>query len=117
MVYNDSLGAEREPHTPEAKGSLAKGEIPKALFDLGQIVVTQGAIGVLQRTDRHPVQLIARHVAGDWGDLPEQDVAENKLSLEQGFRIFSAYNIEDTKFYVITEWDRSVTTVLLPEEY
>ena len=84
---------------------------------MGQIVVTTGAVRVLQRLERHPVQLLARHVTGDWGTLPEEDIAENAFSLEHGYRLFSAYVIEDAKFYVITEWDRSVTTVLLPEEY
>jgi hypothetical protein len=61
--------------------------------------------------------LLARHVEGKWGDLDEHDVMENEQSVDQGYRIFSAYNIEDARFYVITEWDRSYTTVLLPEEY
>ncbi len=94
-----------------------KSEIPEALFDLGQMVVTPGAIEAAQNIRRHPIQLIARHVEGEWGDLPSEDIAENDFALQRGFRIFSAYNIENAKFYVITEWDRSVTTVLLPFEY
>ena len=101
--------AEREPGKPT--------EIPKALFELGQIVVTRGAADKTQDIQRHPVQLIARHVEGEWGNLPPEDIKENELSLAKGYRLFSAYNIEDARFYVITEWDRSATTVLLPQEY
>jgi len=64
------------------------------------------------------VKALCRHATGNWGVLCEEDVRENELSLEKGFRLFSAYHAEDgTKFYVITEADRSVTTVLLPEDY
>ena len=67
---------------------------------------------------RHPVQLIARHVQGDWDELPEEDIVENEFALQNNFRLFSAYIFEGgNKYYVITEWDRSVTAVLLPEEY
>jgi hypothetical protein len=59
-----------------------------------------------------------RHVSGDWGDLNESDRQENELSVREGFRILSAYRMSDgTRFWIITEADRSVTTVLLPEEY
>jgi hypothetical protein len=110
--------AEREPQSPEEINQPENEPIPKALFELGQIVVTPGAIEAAQEIGRHPVQFIARHAEGKWGDLPEEDVAENELSLERGYRLFSAYKFESGhKFYVITEWDRSVTTVLLPSEY
>lgn len=104
------------PSGPEA-GRLPEGEMPKALFEMGRIVITSGASASLDRLERHPVQLLTRHVTGDWGNLPEEDVKENQFSLEHGYRLFSAYVIDDAKFYVITEWDRTVTTVLLPEEY
>ncbi len=94
-----------------------KTEIPEALFDLGQIAITIGAAEEAQNIRRHPSQLIARHVEGEWGDLPPEDIEENDYALQRGTRIFSAYNIEGSKFYVITEWDRSVTTVLQPSEY
>ena len=90
---------------------------PEAKFEMGQIVITPGAIAGLSLVNRHPVQLLASHVVGEWGDLPEVDIEENERSLEHGFRLLSAYKIEDQRFYVITEWDRSTTTVLLPEEY
>ena len=107
---------EREPHADQEE-SPEKRPVPKILFEMGQVVVTSGASYELHRIERHPVQLLARHATGDWGRLPEQDIEENARSLKHGFRLFSAYNIEDSRFYVITEHDRSVTTILLPEEY
>ncbi len=59
-----------------------------------------------------------RHAAGDWGDVDEHDRRENEQSLDHGFRLFSVYHAADgTKFWIITEADRSATTVLLPEDY
>lgn len=61
---------------------------------------------------------LARHNRGDWGDVGKEDHAENELSLQQGFRLFSVYHgANGTKFYIITENDRSLTTVLLPSDY
>jgi hypothetical protein len=63
-------------------------------------------------------EFLARHVTGDWGDLGDEDKEENELSVEQGFRILSAYKLQGGgKVWVITETDRSATTILLPEEY
>ena len=60
---------------------------------------------------------IRRHLQGDWGDLCKEDWEENELSLREGFRVLSAYNYNDEKIWIITEADRSVTTVLFPSEY
>ena len=108
---------DREPDYSKEESYPGLEPAPKALFDMGQIVATPGALAELGRIERHPFQLLARHVEGNWGNLGEHDVKENEFSLANGYRLFSAYNIEDARFYVITEWDRSVTTVLLPEEY
>jgi hypothetical protein len=73
---------------------------------------------VLIEAEQNPVELLARHVTGDWGDLDDEDKKENELSVKEGFRILSAYHLETgAKVWVITEWDRSVTTLLLPDEY
>jgi hypothetical protein len=65
-----------------------------------------------------PLELLRRHQSGDWGELCEADKRENELSVEHGFRILSAYRTaRDVRLWVITEADRSVTTILLPEEY
>ena len=65
----------------------------------------------------NPAPYLARHLAGDWGDLCEEDKAENELSLKEGFRLLSAYETEIGKIWIITEADRSVTTILFPSEY
>ena len=63
------------------------------------------------------MEFLARHVTGDWGELPVEDKAENHLSLQQGFRLLSSYRTSaGDKLWVITEADRSATTLLLPEE-
>ena len=89
------------------------------LFSLGQLVATPGALAALEKAGEQPQDFLARHVRGDWGDLCGEDCNENRLSLEQGFRLLSSYRTcaGDTKVWVITEADRSVTTILLPEEY
>ena len=90
----------------------------KPLFSLGQIVGTPGALDAMENAEQNPFELLARHVQGDWGDLDDEDKKENELSVNEGFRILSAYKLESgVKVWVVTEWDRSVTTILLPEEY
>lgn len=85
-------------------------------FSLGRLYITPGAIKKL--TPREVFLAIGRHARGDWGEVGEEDWEENEFSLREGFRLFSTYRgTNDTKFWVITEHDRSVTTVLLPEEY
>jgi len=89
------------------------------LFSLGQVVATPGALAALEKAGQTPLEFLARHVRGDWGELSEEDRKENQFSLERGFRLSSSYRTDagDTKLWVITEADRSVTTILLPEEY
>ena len=88
------------------------------MFDLGQIVATPAALNALRRSSQSPADFIRRHGGGDWGDVDEDDRTKNELSLEQGFRLFSVYHAANgVKFWLITEADRSHTTVLLPEDY
>lgn len=86
-------------------------------FPLGECVITPGARAHLAAHAVAEGELLARHATGDWGQLCPDDVAENELSLRQGFRILSCYPVGDERLYVITEWDRSRTTVLLTHEY
>lgn len=87
-------------------------------FPLGEIVATPGALAAFTNNTQSPLPFLGRHQSGDWGDVPEEDRRENELSVRMGFRILSAYTLNDgTKFWIITEADRSVTTILLPEEY
>jgi hypothetical protein len=90
----------------------------RARFELGRLMATSGALEAIERNTADALALLARHVRGDWGALDDDDKAENELSVKQGFRILSAYHLADgTKLWVITEADRSVTTLLLPDEY
>jgi pilus assembly protein CpaF len=63
----------------------------KPLFDLGRLVATAGALAALEKTGQNAVEFLARHVTGDWGELPVEDRAENCLSLQHGFRLLSSY--------------------------
>jgi hypothetical protein len=88
------------------------------VFNLGQIVATPGALAALQNAAQDPADFLRRHVACDWGDLSDEDHNENNYSLENGFRLLSSYRTnEGDKLWIITESDRSATTLLLPEEY
>jgi hypothetical protein len=89
----------------------------KLSFALGQIVATPGAIDALIRANQDAHDFLNRHREGDWGDLQNEDKAENEYSLEHGFRILSSYTTSaGEKLWVITEANRSATTLLLPEE-
>ncbi len=87
-------------------------------FPLGQIVATPGALTALAEAGQTPFEFLERHVQGDWGDLDEHDRNENERSLREGLRLLSAYRLTTgVKLWVITEADRSISTLLLPEEY
>ena len=91
-------------------------EDKKNTFRLGQVVSTPGALEQIPTPELW--QALSRHSKGDWGECCADDWKENELSLKEGFRILSVYRtVGGTKFWIITEADRSVTTVLLPEEY
>jgi hypothetical protein len=87
-------------------------------FSPGHIVATPGALEAFRAAGEEPLPFLQRHLAGDWGELDEHDVRKNELSLLHGWRILSAYKMSNgTKFWIITEADRSSTCFLLPEEY
>jgi hypothetical protein len=88
------------------------------LFPLGQVVITPGAAAAFEASGDDPLAFLIKHVCLDPGDLDAHDIRENKLSVEQGFRILSAYRLsDDTKIWIITEATRESTTILLPSEY
>lgn len=90
----------------------------RLLFPLGHVVATPPALAVLESLGIQPVTLLQRHVRGDWGDLEPEDIQANVDALQTGARLFSSYVLSDNlKVWVITEADRSVTTLLLPEDY
>ena len=95
---------------------LHKGKL--LLFPLGDLVATPGALSILENCGIIPMSLIARHGQGDWGDVSPLDAQANADALSLGGRLLSSYTLAgDTKLWVITEADRSATTILLPSEY
>lgn len=107
-------------------------------FELGRVVATPGALALMHRTNSNPFTLLARHVAGDWGECCAEDAQTNEDALAHGSRVLSVYrlplqsvseggekaeqasthlDVSDERIWLITEADRSVTTLLLPEEY
>lgn len=94
------------------------GPVKQPLFPLGQVVATPGALMALIDAQQGPEEFLLRHVTGDWGTLDEHDRKENELALRKGLRLLSAYHTsKGVRIWVITEWDRSTTTILLPQDY
>ena len=93
-------------------------QVPATKFELGQLVATPGALAALEESGESPGAFLTRHAAGDWGDLSEEDRKENEFSSAHGFRLLSSYCLRNgTKLWIISEADRSATTLLLPDEY
>lgn len=90
-----------------------------ALFELGAVVATPGALELLGELEVSPSSLLECHAAGDWGVLDAHDRRENEYSLKHGFSLLSSYPVREdgARVWVITEADRSSTCLLLPEEY
>ncbi len=88
-----------------------------ALFPLGVVVATPGALAALDLASVDPSKLLARHQNGDWGDLCAEDQKMNDRDLREGGRLFSAYDTPAGRVWIITEADRSSTCILKPEEY
>ena len=85
-------------------------------FDLGRVLITTAANETVDRSDAFLA--LVRHALGDWGDLCEEDRSANEEGLANGNRLLSVYSDRHgTAFWIITEWDRSVTTILLPSDY
>ena len=89
-----------------------------ARFPLGQTYITPGAEEALMIAGQTGIEFLRRHMSNDWGELSDEDGRENELSLKEGFRLLSAYRTaKGQKLWIITEADRSATTILLPSEY
>jgi hypothetical protein len=87
-------------------------------FSPGRTLITPGAREAIAASGQSPSEFLDRHVRGDWGDLEDEDRRQNDFSLENGYRILSAYHTRGgVKIWIITEANRSVTTILLPGEY
>ena len=89
----------------------------RAPLPLGRVVATPGALKLLSEIGEDLFGYIARHAAGDWGDLCAFDRGQNEIALREGLRVLSSYDVPAGRVWIITEADRSVTTILLPEEY
>jgi hypothetical protein len=88
-----------------------------AQLSLGRVVVTPGALKLLGKSGGHPFDYLARHATGDWGDLCAVDRRQNEIAQLDGYRVFSSYKVPAGSVWISTEADRSITTILLPEEY
>lgn len=91
------------------------------VISIGQLVATRGVAYEMQENsefEKFVRKSFSRHASGDWGEISEDDKATNDYALVNGERLFSSYEYnKDTKIWIITEWDRSATTILFPEEY
>jgi len=101
---------------PSDAGQPAKSQRKSWNVPLGELYATRNAD---EQLPRHVMLLaLARHLSGDWGDVCEEDWKLNDEAMEVGNRLLSSYRSPDgVKFWIITEWDRSVTTILLPDDY
>jgi hypothetical protein len=84
---------------------------------LGKVVATPGAFKLLSEAGEDAFCYLARHATGDWGELCAFDRRQNRIALREGNRVLSSYPVGEGKIWIITEADRSVTTILLPEDY
>jgi len=88
------------------------------LFRLGTVLITPGAILALVEANQSALALLECHAYGDWGDLATEDWQANDQALTEGSRLFSAYTLTTgVRIWIISEWDRSATTLMLPSEY
>jgi len=106
---------------PVSVPAVEPAELPDGLFPLGRVVATPGAIERMERYDMNPAELLARHLRGDWGSIHPDDRDLNGEALRCGDRLLSVYGEdktgEDSLIWIITEADRSATTILRPEDY
>ncbi len=112
------MTTENHNDTENARQSGIDVTLTPTLFEHGQVVATPGALETLQANNVMSLDLLLRHLTGDWGVVAKEDAEANQQALEQGNRILSSYPLNNgAKIWVITEADRSATTFLLPEEY
>jgi len=105
-------------HNATVAGSANETAKTKLLFSPGQVVATPGAIELMNANQIQSLSLLARHLTGDWGVVPDEDAKANQEALKIEARIMSSYPLENgARIWIITEADRSSTTFLLPEEY
>jgi hypothetical protein len=87
------------------------------MFVMGKLGCTPAALAKLEEAGQKPMEFLARHAAGDWGEVDAEDRRANDAAIAEGTRLLSAYRLDTgVKIWIITEADRSATTILLPEE-
>jgi len=90
----------------------------KVLFPLGAVYLTVGAREALENSNQLPNEFLVKHQSGNWGLVCKEDAEENDFSVKEGFRVLSAYNLDSgVKIWIITESDRSSSTILCPNEF
>ena len=99
------------------KANQAATKDSKPKFSLGHITATRGVFEHLERHGINASEYLDRHVRGDWGDIPPEDAAENEFAVNRRLRLLSSYMIAGERVWIITEADRSASTLLFPSEY
>lgn len=102
---------------------ISYAEKKKISFQLGQVVATPAAMAALEKNKQNGAEFLDRHSKGDWGEIAAEDAKQNDGNFSSGAdsksdMLHSVYKLDDgTKIWIITEWTREVTTILLPEDY
>jgi hypothetical protein len=116
--YQQAPSPTAYPQLRAAENVLTQALEQPGKFRLGLVVATPGAMTAVTEAQHHPAEFLLRHTHGDWGELDPEDVQVDEQALRRDQRLLSAYRTRlDEKLWVITEWDRSVTTLLLTDEY
>lgn len=118
ITISSSADPQPEPEEPDAKP--APKETPRVIFDPGRVLLTQSVQHLMEHGYLDPTIYLRRHFSEDWGELPDEDRKSNQRALTTRERLFSSYNVDagdETRLWIITEADRSATTVLLPSDY
>lgn len=120
-AWPKQTGNPAHPHstTPNTRpGQNTVGIAKRPLFPLGQVCATPAAMDLMEQMSLSPLEFIVRHVFGDWGQVCQDDRDANQAALQNGTRLLSAYEVPNgQRLWVLTEADRSVTTLLLPSDY
>lgn len=119
-VITISSSPESPPEPDEPITTTSPAPASKVMFDPGRVVLTHSVQRLMEREGLDPTPYLRRHVSGDWGELPEEDWNSNQHALTSRERLFSSYAInagDETRLWIITEADRSATTLLLPSDY
>ena len=94
------------------------GTIIESKFDFGRVVATTTLANYCEKKGFSMLPYLIRHANGDWGDVCKEDWKSNDEALKNGLRLISEYKLPDgRRIWIITEWDRSATTLLFPEDY